>query len=81
MNKPRPLVSKSPFFSEQYTALWEAVMQCGKAHACQPNKWWTGEREYTAANTFVSTVYFGRILAATIDMLNRLGYKIVKVAE
>ena len=81
MNKPSPLVSKSPFVSEQYTALWEAVTQCGKELTRFPNHRWTGDDEYDSAETFFSTVYQDRVITATVDMLNRLGYKIVKVQE
>ena len=84
MNKPAPLVSKSPFVSEQYTALWEATMQHVKARATSdlPTIFWTEAAESAcaqAAHKF-SLDWVGDI-PSVVDMLNRLGYKIVKVTE
>ena len=84
MNKPAPLVSKSPFVSEQYTALWEATMQRAKAKASADfwTAFWTETAEATCAQV-AHRFSFDWVcdVPSTVDMLKRLGYKIVKVTE
>ena len=89
MNKPSPLVSKSPFVSEQYSALWEATMQCGK-HAAPTRAGysnansvpWSEREEESSTTLWLRSKYTAvGTVPAVVDMLNRLGYKIIKVTE
>ena len=84
MNKPAPLISKSPFTggaSEQYSALWEAILHTAR-DAGYPDYGLSGSaKEKRAAEAFLRHTSVVQATTSVSDMLNRLGYKIVKVTE